>query len=151
MPEFRKATKEDVDLILTQRRLMFEDMGTPERNQGLEESYRTWLEREIALGQYVGFFATLANGLVIAGAGLIFYDWSPSTTGQTKRGYLLNVYTDPEHRGMGLAKQLVQIAIDFCLEKGVEIVTLHASQKGQPIYQSIGFEDVPREMMWRKK
>jgi ribosomal protein S18 acetylase RimI-like enzyme len=79
---------------------------------------------------------------VVAGAGLLITDWvaHPLSPHDPRRAYVLNVYTDPEFRQRGLAKQLMRTIIETCRSEGFRAVWLHASEHGRPIYSSLGFE-----------
>ena len=55
------------------------------------------------------------------------------------RGNILNVYTEPAHRRQGMARALMQIALDWCRANGVGAVILHASPDGRTLHESLGF------------
>ena len=78
----------------------------------------------------------------MAGAGLLIIDWvaHPSNAHDPRRAYVLNVYTYPEFRRRGLAKQLMQAIIETCRHEGFRTIWLHASEYGRPVYSSLGFE-----------
>lgn len=70
--------------------------------------------------------------------------------GQT--GTLFNVYTVPEHRRRGLAKQVMLRLLDAARDLNLDVVELHATEDGYPLYQQLGFEDdrsthVPMRLM----
>jgi ribosomal protein S18 acetylase RimI-like enzyme len=55
------------------------------------------------------------------------------------RAYLLNFYTAPQARGRGFANQLLKACVDECHARNVQVITLHASKFGKPIYEKFGF------------
>ena len=59
-----------------------------------------------------------------------------------KTGSVLNVYTKPEHRHKGYAKQLMTMMIEDAKVSGVSVIELKATEDGYRLYKSIGFEDV---------
>lgn len=61
-------------------------------------------------------------------------------TGRT--GTVLNVYTKPEYRKKGYAKQLMNALLDDAKAKELSVVELKATEDGYHLYQSVGFEDV---------
>ena len=66
---------------------------------------------------------------------------SPSfITGKT--GTVLNVYTKPEYRKKGYAKELVTMMLEEAKAEGVSIIELKATEDGYSLYKSVGFEDV---------
>lgn len=140
----RRATVDDVDLISDQRIAMFHDMGVTDDAalNRMDATFRIWLINKITVGLYQGWFMLTEDGQVAAGAGLWLNEWIPHPyDARTIRGYILNVYTVPEHRRRGLARQLVETILDYCRERDIHVVALHASEGGRPIYESLGFAE----------
>jgi GNAT superfamily N-acetyltransferase len=139
----REGTVADAELIIKHRRAMFSDMGFRDAVwlDGVANSFLPWVRQKLATGEYLAWFAVAPDGSVAAGAGLWLLDWFPHRLDRgALRGYLLNVYTEPAYRRRGLARQLVQITLDLCRERGIAIATLHASDEGRPLYESLGFK-----------
>ncbi|MBI1739681.1 MAG: GNAT family N-acetyltransferase, partial [Candidatus Koribacter versatilis] len=68
----------------------------------------------------------------------------------TRRALIINVYTEPEVRQHGLARQLMLLMIQWLREQGLYSVVLHASDAGRHLYETLGF--VPtNEMRLRLK
>jgi GNAT superfamily N-acetyltransferase len=59
---------------------------------------------------------------------------------ECRRATILNVYTNPEYRRRGLARKIMQTIIQWCKREGLARVTLHASDDGRHLYESLGFE-----------
>jgi GNAT superfamily N-acetyltransferase len=145
MYQIRSASLEEASIIVEQRCGMFVGMGFPRDAQmaKMAEEFLPWLKQKMAAGQYMAWFAE-ANGTVVAGSGLLLIEWPPHLIGRSShRGYILNIYTHPDHRRKGLAKRLTQAAVDWCRANGIEIVFLHASEQGRPVYESMGFKPGP--------
>ena len=139
----RKATVEDISIIVHHRKGMFTDMGVDDQAliEAMEAPFRAWVSERFQNGQYHGWLAVGADGEVIAGAGLLLYDWIPSPLApQPSRGYILNVYTEPAQRRQGIARRLVEEILTDCRARGLHTVVLHASAQGRPIYEALGFE-----------
>lgn len=137
----RPAEAEDAVTIVAHRRAMFFDMGYRD-TAWLDEmaaAFLPWLRRALQAGDYLGWFAMTADGSVAAGAGLWLLDWFPVRSGPLRRGYILNVYTESPYRRRGLARRLVEVALETCRSQGVRTVVLHASDEGRPLYESLGF------------
>ncbi len=141
----RPATVADAGLIQAQRDAMFTDMGeAPERLARVSALGTQWLRSMLASGRYGGLLVEAAReeaaGTVVAGAGVLWTDMPPNAdTDACVRAYLLNVYVQPQHRGQRLADTLVQTLLAACRERGVDIVTLTASDAGRPTYERLGF------------
>lgn len=139
----RAAAPADAATIIHHRRAMFFDMGRRDEAwlDGVAASFLPWVRQKLETGEYLGWFAVAPDQSVAAGAGLWLLDWFPHRLDRgSLRGYLLNVYTEPAFRRRGLARQLVQVALDHCRERGITIATLHASDEGRPLYESMGFK-----------
>ena len=81
------------------------------------------------------------DGQAVAGLGLWLIEWPPHLFGLARhRGYILNVYTHPDHRRKGLARDLTRIAVDWCGNHGIDFVFLHASPQGRLVYEGLGFQ-----------
>lgn len=68
-------------------------------------NFREWLRPRLKDGRYFGVFLEEA-GDVVAGAGMILLDWQPNYLHpeSNQRGYILNVFVEPTHRGGGLRR-----------------------------------------------
>jgi GNAT superfamily N-acetyltransferase len=54
--------------------------------------------------------------------------------------YLLSLYTEKEFRKKGVARLIVETAIDWCRKNGYDRVNLDASEEGKPLYETLGFK-----------
>jgi GNAT superfamily N-acetyltransferase len=65
-----------------------------------------------------------------------------------KMGQLRWVLVDPSARGIGLGRQLVEAAIDYCANCGIERIYLETTAglpESQALYRQLGFEIVSEE------
>lgn len=150
----RESTPADLDIIVAHRRGMFESMGsgTAEQLDVMDSVFTTWLRERVENGRYKGWFALAPDSSVAAGVGLWLLDWIPGPYDQQPyRGYILNVYTAPEHRKQGLAKQLMQVLMDWCYANDINILMLHASDQGRSIYESLGFTPTNEMRTWKNR
>ena len=142
MVHLRQATFDDAALIASHRHRMFADNEfAPEaRLDAMDQSFEPWVRGHLADGSYLGLLLE-EDGYVVAGAGVYFMEFPPHWMhDEAMRAYLLNVYTEPEARGRGYAKRLVQALMKAARERGTTVMTLHASPQGAPIYRSLGFK-----------
>ncbi|MBK8020417.1 MAG: GNAT family N-acetyltransferase [Chloroflexi bacterium] len=136
----RQAALADAATIVDHRRGMFISMGVEEAAlRPFDAAFHAWVSVHLQQGSYVGWL-TEHQSEVVAGAGLWVHEWMPGVNAPTGvRGYILNVYTAPEHRRRGLAAHLVEQCIEVCRQRGIPVVGLHASDEGRPIYERMGF------------
>jgi GNAT superfamily N-acetyltransferase len=51
------------------------------------------------------------------------------------------MYTEPEFRKRGIARQIMLAILAWLKEQGLRSVNLHASSEGRPLYEKLGFEN----------
>ena len=143
MVAVRPATLDDIETIVGHRRSMFVDMGYSDNAalDAMTAAFRPWLRRKMVEGEYLSWVASKSDGLIIAGLGLWLMDWPPHMIGPgTRRGNILNVYTDRAFRRQGIARGLLEVALGWCREHGLRCVILHASHDGKFLYEQFGFK-----------
>jgi GNAT superfamily N-acetyltransferase len=134
---------DDAATVVEHRRAMFREMGYRDE-QAMDkmcEAFRPWLELRMQRNEYLAWFAVDRDGSIAAGLGLWLMDWPPHMIGPgAPRGNILNVYTRTESRRIGLARRLMEAALEWCSLHGVRAVILHASDDGRRLYESLGFK-----------
>ena len=101
---------------------------------------RPFFERAVREGHYRGFFAVDEDGRVLAGGGVVLLEYQPHPTDpRPRRPFIVNMFTEPEHRRRGLGRLLMEAMIAWCRQEGYAIVFLHASNAGRPLYEELGF------------
>lgn len=139
--EVRELSENDIELVCRHREEMFRDAGRSEEVlQVMTQHFRDWLRPHLRDRTYFGY-VVCENGQPIAGIGLMLIDWPPHPSHPTtdKRGYVLNVYVEPEHRRRGLARELMRLADAKFAKRGVQFAILHATDKGRGMYAGLGW------------
>lgn len=138
----RPATASDIPEILRQRRGMYEDMHYTD-SDALTQMMKLsadYLTIAIADGSFRAWFAS-ENGSITGGGAIILTPWLAHPYDlECRRATILNVYTYPEYRRRGIARRLMQTMIGWCRQEGLARITLHASEGGRYLYESLGFE-----------
>jgi GNAT superfamily N-acetyltransferase len=138
----REASLADIPEILRQRCRMYEDMGTkdPDALNAMAELSADYLSRAMANGSFRAWLAC-DGARVVSGGAVIVTPWLAHPYDlECRRATILNVYTNPEYRRRGLARKIMQTIIQWCKREGLALVTLHASDDGRHLYESLGFE-----------
>jgi GNAT superfamily N-acetyltransferase len=139
----RSANLHDLHHLVHHRRAMFEDMGhrDPAVLDRVDQASQEYFSEALRLGTYKAWLAETPERRVVAGGGIVIANW-PGYPGESlaKRAWILNMYTDPESRRLGTAKQLLQTMLAWCRNEGFRNVSLHASPAGRPLYESLGFQ-----------
>jgi GNAT superfamily N-acetyltransferase len=139
----RPGTLNDAGAIAAHRRAMFSAMGHQDAAalDAMTAAFLPWVRQKMTTEEYVAWLAVSPDGSIVSGLGLWLMDWPPHMIGPgARRGNILNVYTEPPFRRQGIARQLMIVALDWCRAKGIRAVILHASDNGQRLYDSLGFE-----------
>ena len=139
--DIRTLHANDLELVCRHREAMFRDAGgRDEVLMPMTEYFREWVRPRLLDGSYFGF-VMMDDGAAVAGIGLMLIDWPPHPAHPTqgKRGYVLNVFVEPEYRHRGLARELMTLAEAEFARRGVGYAILHATEKGRPLYQGLGW------------
>jgi GNAT superfamily N-acetyltransferase len=137
----RTATVDDAALITAHRHAMFASMPNPNLQalEAMSRAFAPWVKEKLASGRYMGWIAE-ENGRVAGSAGLLLLDWPPHPLhpASHERGYILNVFVEPEFRKRGLAHQLLEQCMAEARRRRIRVTTLHASDAGRPVYEGYG-------------
>jgi GNAT superfamily N-acetyltransferase len=140
--QIRRAGVEDLKHLVHHRVAMFEEMGYRDALvlRGVEKAALEYFSEALRAGTCVGWLAEEEHGKVVAGGGVVLAHW-PGFPGENRaeRAWILNMYTEPEARRQGIAKRILEVVIEWCKERGLNTVSLHASDAGRPLYASVGF------------
>jgi len=126
---------------------MFADMGHTDTAalDAMAVAVRPWLRQQMEAGKYLAWLVITESDSgelahPSAGLGLWLMDWPPHMIAPgVPRANILNVYTAPECRRLGLARQLMDVALAWCRDHGIRTVILHASTEGRTLYEGFGF------------
>ena len=138
----REAGEDDLETILHHRRSMFRDMGegTVEELARMVEVARPWLKKALADGGYRHWLAIDGTGRVAGGGGILLSTWPANPHDPcVERAVILNVYTEPEFRRRGVARQIMEVILSWVKARGLRSVNLHASAEGRHLYEALGF------------
>jgi GNAT superfamily N-acetyltransferase len=152
--KIREATPSESAIILHHRRSMFRDMGegTATELDRMVEVARPWLMRALADGSYRHWVALDGAGRVAGGGGVLLCPWPANPKDPcTQRAMILNVYTEPEFRKQGIARQIMLTILAWARQQGLRSVNLHASKEGRPLYEKMGFEPTNEMRLWFDK
>lgn len=152
----RPARVSDAAVIARHRVAMFRDMGqvpTDELGSGLLKASTSALATFLREGSYVGYLAVGPDQDVVGGAGVHVRSQLPRISSDGTYvatrpvPLLVNVYTEPEWRRRGIARELVVTLMRWAEEQGADQMVLHASDAGRSLYASLGFAPT-NEMRW---
>lgn len=152
MPEpysIRLATAEEAPVLAEMRLRMFLDMGKPDDEdiRKVVNAFVTWVAEAIPAGRYLGCVACTPDGDIVANTGMLLIEWPPNTRDLNPiRGYIMNVWTHPDHRRRGLARRLMEAVLAEARRRQIKVTALHASDQGRALYEQLGYRQ-SREMI----
>jgi len=138
---YRPVTPGDLALICRHRREMFRESGRPDGVlQPMTSLFEPWLAKRLADGSYFGWIAE-REGEPIGGLGMMVVDWPPHPAHphEDRRGYILNVFVEAEHRSAGVARTLMDMAEAEGRLRGIGYMFLHATETARPMYERRGW------------
>jgi len=142
---FRRATIDDVPTLIDCRIRFLNELynhSEDEKTRILRKSLVEYLTRAIPSRDFISWIAEY-DGRIIATSGMVIWE-IPGRYGGVesgKQGYLLNFYTFPEARRMGIATRLLKELIKEAQLLGIKSLHLHASKYGINIYKKAGFTE----------
>lgn len=128
----REGTVADIPEIARQRRRMCEDMHYTDVDAlaAMVTLTADYLKKAIPEGSFRSWLAC-DNGQVVGGGAVVISPWPSHVYDlECRRATILNVYTEPEYRRRGIARQIMETMIAWCRQKGFARVSLHASEDG---------------------
>ncbi len=145
----RLATPDEAPILAEMRRRMFLDMGKPDNEniRKVVQAFVPWISEAIRNGRYIGWIASAPNGDIVANTGMLLIEWPPNTRDLNPlRGYIMNVWTHPDHRRRGLARSLMETVLAEARLRQIKVTALHASDQGRVLYEQLGYRQ-SREMI----
>ena len=135
---YRRLTSGDLDRFITMRINQLREEGAKE-DIDLRPALLDYYTRHIADGTFVSWLA--ADGERIVGTSGMSFVEKPPYFGcpSGKMGLLSSMYTDPEYRRRGIARELLSRVIEEARRYGCGTVQITASDMGVLLYTNFGF------------
>ena len=146
---YRKMTIDDLDLLVSSRVMVLraanklpDDADMSE----IERQSREYYKKAFAQDTHTAYLVFDGDRLIGAG-GISYYTVMPTCDVNTgRKAYVMNMYTDPEYRRQGIAYKTLDLLVADAKARGVEHITLEATDMGRPLYEKYGFVQMPSEM-----
>lgn len=136
--QYRKMTSGDLDTFIQMRISQLREEGAKE-DIDLAPSLRDYYERHMADGTFVSWLA-VDEDKIIGTSGMSFVEKPPYFSNPTgKIGLLSSMYTDPDYRRRGIAKELLRRVTEEARAYGCGAVQITASDMGMLLYSDFGF------------
>ncbi len=137
-----KAGPGDVADLVENRIRFARELGGEQSKEMVTELYdqmSTYFKKAIDDGTCISYIAK-HNGQV-AGIGTVALREVPGNfrNPSGKWGYIMNMYTLPQFRKLGICSRILNLLMDAAKEQGTHCFELHATEHGEPVYQKQGF------------
>ena len=134
----RRLEEKDLDTFIRMRIAQLREEGATE-DLDLVPALQDYYRRHMADGTYVSWLAV--DGEKIVGtSGMSFVEKPPYFGCPSGRiGLLSSMYTDPEYRRKGIAKELLSRVVEEARNYGCGCVQITASDMGVLLYTVFGF------------
>ena len=134
----RRLEEKDLDTFIRMRIVQLREEGATE-DLDLVPALQDYYRRHMADGTYVSWLAV--DGEKIVGtSGMSFVEKPPYFGCPSGRiGLLSSMYTDPEYRRKGIAKELLSRVVEEARNYGCGCVQITASDMGVLLYTAFGF------------
>lgn len=146
---YKRAALEDIAL-LTKSRIevlraangLAEDVDMSEVEQ---ESY-AYYKTSLSDGTHTAYL--VFDGDKFAGAGGVSYFQVMPTyhNPSGNKAYIMNMYTSPEYRRLGVAYKTLELLVADAKKRGITAISLEATRMGRPLYEKFGFVNMQNEM-----
>ena len=135
---YRKLTEADLERCIRIRISQLREEGATE-DLDLVPPLTDYYHRHLADGTFVSWLA-LDGEKIIGTSGMSFVEKPPYFSCPTGRiGLLSSMYTDPEYRRRGIAKELLRRVVEEARAYGCGNVQITASDMGVLLYTDFGF------------
>lgn len=112
----------------------------------VEEETINYYKKNLLNENHITFLAYLETEIVGAGS-ISFYQVMPTYSNPSgKKAYIMNMFTYPKYRRNGVATKMLNCLIFESKKKGINFISLEATEQGQPLYEKYGFKLMKSEM-----
>ena len=153
MIAYKKLTEAELDTFIEMRITQLTEEYTVSgksvpKDVDLRSALKDFYSRHMADGTFVSWLA-MDGDKIIGTSGMSFVEKPPYFTCPTGRlGVLSSMYTDPDYRRMGIAKELLGRVVEEARAYGCGAVHITASDMGVKLYTAFGFKHNGNFMMY---
>ena len=136
--EYRRLTEKELDIFIEKRIHQLREEGAKEEID-LVPALKDYYQRHMADGTFVSWIA-LDGNTMIGTSGMSFVEKPPYFGCPSgKIGLLSSMYTDPDYRRKGIARELLSRVIKDAKAYGCGMIQITASEMGVKLYTDFGF------------
>ena len=148
--KFKKASLSDLEILVSTRVNVLRSANQLDLSvdmKEVEKSSRLYYQEALASDNHTAFLVYNDDDNVIGAGAVSYYQVMPTYHNPSgKKAYIMNMYIAPEHRRKGIATKLLDLLIADSKERGIDHITLEATQMGRKLYENYGFCQMQDEM-----
>lgn len=136
---YKKLTEKELDIFIDMRINQLREEGATE-DYNLIPNLNDYYKRHLSDGTFVSWLA-LDGNKIIGTSGMSFVEKPPYFGCPSgKIGLLSSMFTNPDYRRKGIAKELLSRVVNEAKEYGCGTIQITASDMGVKLYTDFGFE-----------
>lgn len=137
--EYRKLSEKELDVFIEMRINQLREEGVKE-DIDLKPALLDYYKRHMKDGTFVSWLALDGNN-IIGTSGMSFVEKPPYFGCPSgKIGLLSSMFTNPNYRRNGIAKELLSRIVNEAKQYGCGTIQITASDMGVKLYTDFGFE-----------
>ena len=146
---YKKATLTDLE-ILTETRIevlraanrLSDDVDMSEVKKQSLEYYQNALRNNTHLAYLI-----FDEEIFVGTGGISYFQVMPTYHNPTgKKAYIMNMYTKPDYRRQGIAFKTLDLLVADAKTRGINAISLEATDMGRSLYEKYGFRKMNDEM-----
>lgn len=136
--EYKRLTENELDIFIEMRINQLREEGAKE-DIDLKPALKDYYKRHMADGTFVSWLAVDKEN-IIGTSGISFVEKPPYFgCASGKMGLLSSMFTNPNYRRMGIAKELLDRVVEEARQYGCGTIQITASDMGVKLYTAYGF------------
>lgn len=136
---FKRLSEKELDAFMALRIKQLREEGATE-DIDLLPALREYYNKHMADGTFVSWLA-MDGEKIVGTSGMSFVEKPPYFSCPSGRiGLLSSMFTDPEYRRMGIARELLSRVVEEARRYGCGNVQITASDMGVLLYSDFGFK-----------
>ena len=142
---YRTAQLKDCEELTRLRMDMRKERDKDFCEETLYSNTLAFFKKNIENGNHVAF-ACEHDGNIIATSGLTLFEMPPtSKLPNGKVAKLMNMYTVPKYRKMGVAEKMLEFVVEYAKNHSYNKIMLNSSPMGKHLYEKFGFTIIENE------
>lgn len=136
--QYKRLTEKELDIFIEMRINQLREEGAKE-DIDLRPALQDYYKRHMSDGTFVSWLA-MDGDKIVGTSGMSFVEKPPYFGCPSgKMGLLSSMFTNPNYRRMGIAKELLKRVIEEARTYGCGTVQITASDMGVKLYTAYGF------------